>query len=57
VVAEYAKEGGQPPKVFLGSSTGASQFGHLRLRRPEAWLRGLGAAVGSLTAGMLRSGC
>ena len=36
VVRRYAEETGHQPKVFQGSSAGAAQFGHLRLRRLAA---------------------
>jgi galactokinase len=41
LVDSYAAETGHQPKVFSGSSLGASQFGHLRLCR-----RGAGSAAG-----------
>ncbi|EFN51717.1 hypothetical protein CHLNCDRAFT_139880 [Chlorella variabilis] len=33
IVQRYAQEAGFAPKVFQGSSSGAAEFGHLRLRR------------------------
>lgn len=36
VVKQYAKETGHVPHVFRGSSMGATQFGHLKMRRRSA---------------------
>ncbi|GAB4816629.1 hypothetical protein N2152v2_003675 [Parachlorella kessleri] len=36
VITQYGDETGYQPKVFMGSSAGAVQFGHIRLRRTAA---------------------
>ena len=32
VASAYARETGQPPRIFSGSSPGAAAFGHVRMR-------------------------
>ena len=36
VISRYRDQTGYEPKVFLGSSAGAVQFGHLKLKRTAA---------------------